>query len=106
MYLFNAGTIVSIFLAAVLAFELAPYLGLASRQAALAIRIGAAVLAVDEALCRRMNLRSADELAVLQTAASLTATLTQLAVGRRFLVKSTGQAPRWFEQGFAIGPHG
>lgn len=49
MYLFNAGTIVSIFLAAVLAFELAPYLGLASRQAALAIRIGAAVLALEAA---------------------------------------------------------
>lgn len=49
---------------------------------------------------------SADELSLLQAAASLTATLTQLAIDRRFLVKSTGQAPRWLEQGFAIGPHG
>jgi len=49
---------------------------------------------------------SGDELSLLQTASSLTATLTQLASGRQFLLKSTGQAPQWVAQGFSIGPHG
>jgi predicted cation transporter len=45
--LFNASTVVSIFMAAVLAFELAPYLGLASKQAALAVRLAAVALTIE-----------------------------------------------------------
>ncbi len=32
-------------------------------------------------------------------------TLTKLVRGRAFLVKSTGDAPRWVASGFSIGPH-
>lgn len=49
---------------------------------------------------------SSEELRQLQSAdGPLTQTLTRLVQGRRFLVKSTGVAPRWVDQGFAIGPH-
>ena len=32
-------------------------------------------------------------------------TLTKLVRGRAFVVKSTGDAPRWVASGFSIGPH-
>ena len=50
---------------------------------------------------------SPEELSQLNAAPdALTPTLTRLAQGRRFLVKSTGVEPRWVDGGFAIGPHG
>jgi hypothetical protein len=47
--LFAPGNIVSVFIAAVLGFEVAPMLGLASKTAALAVRIAAVLLCVDAA---------------------------------------------------------
>lgn len=45
--LFNPGTILSAFAAAVLGLEVAPQLALASKTAATAMRIGAVLLAID-----------------------------------------------------------
>lgn len=49
MYLFSANNILSVFIAAVLGVEVAAHLALASRTAATAMRLAAALLCVDAA---------------------------------------------------------
>ncbi len=48
-----------------------------------------------------------EELGELQGMGSAVGTkLTRLAQGRPFLMKSTGNEPRWVDRGFSIGPYG
>lgn len=46
-----------------------------------------------------------EEVDQLEAANDVGKTLTALVEGRRFLVKFTGEPPRWRPDGFSIGPH-